>query len=178
MAVLNPFGFKPVRHHSGGEIRTQGFERGIADNYATPIYLGQPVKWSSGYLVPASAGDTNIFGIFAGCRYDDPSTFHNVQFRPYYPGSATAKNIVAHVHSDPWIIFQVQSTTAAITDRGGFADFTGSGGNTTTGDSATKLGSISGTKANFYVLDRFDIPENDWGANVIVEVLFAEHALK
>lgn len=178
MAALNPFGFRPVRHLSGGEIRTQGFERGIADGYTTPIYTGQPVKWSGGYLVPAAPGDTNIFGIFAGVQYEDPGRDHVIQFAPYFPGSATAKNIVAHVHSDPALIFQVQTTTAAITARGQFADFAGSGGSAITGDAAITLGTAGGTKANFFILDRFDIPENDWGANVIVEVIFAEHVLK
>ena len=177
MAVLNPFGFRPVRHYSGGEIRTQGFERGIADGYTTPIYLGQPVKWSGGYLVPAAGGDT-VAGVFAGCQYEDNGRDHVIQFAPWFPGSATAKNIVAHVHSDPWLIFQVQATNMDITARGSYADFTGSGGNTITGDAAITLGAAGGTKANCLIIDRFDIPENDWGNNVIVEVIFAEHVAK
>ena len=178
MAVLNPFGFRPVRHYTGGEIRTQGFERGIADGYTTPIYMGQPVKWSGGYLVPAAAGDTNIAGIFSGCQYEDPGRDHSVQFSPFFPGSASAKKVVAHVHTDPYIIYQVQTSTADVTARGQYADFAGSGGSPITGDAAITLGAAGASKANFLIIDRFDIPENDWGANVIVEVIFAEHLAK
>lgn len=175
VATFQPFGLRPVRHHSGGEIRTQGFENGIADGTVTQIYMGQPVKWASGYLTAAAPGDTNIAGVFAGCQYFDSSRDHAVQFQPAYIGSATTKNILVHVHTDPWIIYQIQGATTPLTMRGQFADFTGSGGNAITGDSAVAIGTASGTKANFRIIDRFDIPENPWGTNTIVEVIFAEH---
>jgi hypothetical protein len=176
--TFQPFGLRPVRHFSGGEIRTQGFERGIADGSTSPLYMGQPVKWDGGFIVAAAPGDTNIAGVFAGVEYRDSGRDHAVQFSPHFPGSATAKNIVVHVHTDPQIIYQIQGANVPATARGTYADFVGTGGNAITGDSAVALGTPGATKANFYIVDRFDIPENPWGANAIVEVVFAEHVLK
>lgn len=178
----NPYGLRPVRHLTGGEIRTQGFMNGIADGYMTTIYTGQPVKWSSGYLVPAAAGDTNIFGVFAGCQYDDTGRDHVVQFSPYYAASATSKNILAHVHTDPNIVFLILSDSVAITDRGKYADFVigDPAGSTITGNASITLGTPGGSVANFFILDRFEIPasENPWGDDCQVEVVFAEHVFK
>lgn len=180
-ATAAPFGLRPVRHLTGGEIRTMGFQNGVADGSTAVFYMGQPLKWSSGYLVAASAGDTTIAGVFAGCQYIDTaaSRFHAVQFSATYPGVTTSKDVLIHMHVDPQIIFQIQGSTAvAITDRGRYADFTGSGGNSITGDSAVALGTPGGSVANFLILDRFEIPENDWGSGYpIVEVVFAEHLL-
>lgn len=178
-ATAAPFGLRPVRHYSGGEIRTQGFPNGVADGSTAVFYMGQPLKWSSGYLVAASAGDTNIAGVFAGCEYIDTasSRLHAWQTGTTYPGLTTSKNVLIHMHTDPWIIYQIQGSTAvAITDRGRYADFTGSGGNAITGDSAVALGTPGGSVANFRILEKFEIPENDWGTGYpIVEVIFAEH---
>jgi hypothetical protein len=178
-ATAAPFGLKPVRHHSGGEIRTQGFPNGVADGTVVNFYMGQPLKWSSGYLVAASAGDTNIAGVFAGCQYIDNTRFHAVQFQPTYQGTANTKDVLIHMWTDPQIIFQIQASTAlTIADRGKFADFTGSGGSTVTGDSAIALGTTGTGIANFFVIEKFEIPENDWGTGYpIVEVKFTEHVL-
>jgi len=178
-ATAAPFGLRPVRHLQGGEIRTMSFPNGVADGTVVTFYMGQPLKWSSGYLVAASAGDTSIAGVFAGCEYFDTAKFHAAQFQPTYTGTATTKNVLIHMHVDPQIIFQIQGSTAlAITDRGRYADFTGSGGNSITGDSAIALGAAGGSVANFLILEKFEIPENDWGTGYpIVEVVFAEHLL-
>jgi hypothetical protein len=180
-ATAAPFGLRPVRHLSGGEIRTQGFQNGVADGSTAVFYMGQPLKWSSGYLVAATAGDLTVAGVFAGCEYIDTasSRFHAWQTSTTYGGVTTSKNVLIHMHTDPNIIFQIQGSTAvAITDRGRYADFTGSGGSTITGDSAIALGTPGGSVANLLILDKFEIPENDWGTGYpIVEVVFAEHQL-
>jgi hypothetical protein len=180
-ATAAPFGLRPVRHLSGGEIRTQGFPKGVDDGSTATFYLGQPLKFTSGYLVAASAGDTSIAGVFAGCQYIDTAStrFHAVQFAASYAGVSTTKDVLIHMWTDPNIIFQIQaSTAAAITARGQYADFTSSGGNAITGDSAISLGTLGAGVANLLVLDRMEIPDNDWGTGYpIVEVVFAEHLL-
>jgi hypothetical protein len=180
-ATAAPFGLRPVRHLSGGEIRTQSFFKGVDDGSTATFYLGQPLKWSSGYLVAASAGDTTIAGVFAGCQYIDTAStrFHAVQFAASYAGVSTTKDVLIHMWTDPNIIFQIQGSTAvAITDRGRYADFTSSGGSAITGDSAISLGTPGGSVANLLILDRFELPDNDWGTGYpIVEVVFAEHLL-
>ena len=67
------FGFRPTRHLSGGDIRTE--EYAIAANYGTAIYTGQVVEAvAGGGVEAAAAGDTQHVGVFGGCFYTDPTT--------------------------------------------------------------------------------------------------------
>ena len=67
------FGFRPTRHLSGGDIRTEEFA--IAANYGTAIYTGQVVEAvAGGGVEAAAAGDTQQAGVFGGVFYTDPST--------------------------------------------------------------------------------------------------------
>ena len=60
------FGFRPVRHLTGGVIRTE--EMNIAANYGTAIYTGSVVEAvAAGGIEIAAAGDTQLAGIFVGC---------------------------------------------------------------------------------------------------------------
>ena len=59
------FGFKPTRHLTGGQIRTE--EYAIAANYGSAIYTGQVVEAvAGGGIEAAAAGDTQQAGVFAG----------------------------------------------------------------------------------------------------------------
>ena len=64
------FGFRPVRHLTGGVIRTE--EMNIAANYDTAIYTGNVVEAvAAGGIEIAAAGDTQLAGIFGGCFYTE-----------------------------------------------------------------------------------------------------------
>ena len=55
------FGFRPVRHLSGGEIRTN--EYSIAANYGTAIYHGQCVIAVTAGGVEAAAAGNVVLGV-------------------------------------------------------------------------------------------------------------------
>ena len=103
------FGFRPVRHLTGGLIRTNEYK--IAANYGTSIFQGTPVLavTAGGIEVADDSSGTPsvILGIFGGCFYTDPTT-SKPTFSNYYPASTNASDIVAQVYDDPRIVFEVQ----------------------------------------------------------------------
>ena len=135
------FGFRPVRHLTGGLIRTNEYK--IAANYGTSIFQGTPVLavTAGGIEVADDSSGTPsvILGIFGGCFYTDPTT-SKPTFSNYYPASTNASDIVAQVYDDPRIVFEVQhdGTGTAAKNFGAF-DFVGKSGSTTTGRSTGEL---------------------------------------
>ena len=132
------FGFRPVRHLTGGVIRTE--EMNIAANYDTAIYTGSVVEAvAAGGIEIAAAGDTQLAGIFGGCFYTDPTT-SKPTWSAYYPASTNATDIVAFVYTDPMIVFEVQhdGTGTAAMNFANF-DFVGTSGSSTTGWSTSEL---------------------------------------
>jgi len=86
------FGFRPVRHLSGGELRTNEYK--IAANYGTAIYQGQAVIAVTAGGIEAAAAGNVVLGIFGGCFYTDPTT-SKPTFSNHYPASTNASDIVA-----------------------------------------------------------------------------------
>ena len=137
------FGFRPVRHLSGGELRTNEYK--IANNYDTSIFQGSPVlAVTAGGIEVAAAGNV-VLGVFGGCFYTDPTT-SKPTFSNHYPASTAADDIVAFVYDDPRIVFEVQhdGTGTAAMNFGGF-DLVGTSGSTTTGRSSGELDTSSVT---------------------------------
>lgn len=176
----HPYGLRPVRHLTGGEVRTNTYK--IASTYGTSIFTGDPVIGiNDGTIGIGTDGQTATLGVFAGCRYVDAAG--NVKFSAYWPASTTATNIEAYVYDDPYIVFAIQSdaTGVAATDINIQADYKIVAGNTTTGQSKVVLDCASGLAAtgkNLRILRLVDDGENAAGAYADVEVVFAEHALK
>jgi len=159
------FGFRPTRHLSGGQMRTE--EYAIAANYGSDIFTGQVVEAvAGGGIEQAAAGDTQQLGVFGGVFYTDPTT-SKPTYSAYYPASTNASDIVAYVYADPDIVFEAQhdgTGTAAMNHSA--MDFTGVAGSTTTGQSTSELDtSTSGTGAGFKQIGISKDPENsDTGA--------------
>ena len=132
-----PFGFRPVRHLSGGLIRRNEYT--IAANYGTDIFHGQCVKAVTGGGVEAAAAGNVILGVFGGCFFTDPTT-SKPTFSNNYSASTNASDIVAYVYDDPSIVFEVQhdGTGTAAMNFGGF-DFVGQSGSTLSGRSTQEL---------------------------------------
>ena len=131
------FGFRPVRHLTGGEIRANEYT--IAANYGTDIFQGQCViAVTAGGIEAAGAGNV-VLGVFGGCFFTHP-TIGKPTFSNHYPASTNASDIVAQVYDDPRIVFEVQhdGTGTAAMNFGGF-DFVGKSGSTTTGRSSGEL---------------------------------------
>ena len=176
------FGFKPTRHLTGGLIRTE--EYAIAANHGNSIFTGQVVEAvAAGGIEQAAAGDTQQLGVFAGVFYTDPTT-SKPTFKPFYAASTNASDLKATVHVDPYTVFEAQhdGTGTAAMNNSCF-DFTGVGGNTTTGMSTSELDtSESGTSGNFKQIGISKDPENsDTGsANANAYCVFntGEHIFK
>lgn len=174
--VDSPFGLIPVRHNTGGVIRSNVYQEGIADASTTTIFHGDPVVFSSGRIARAAAGNT-ILGVFAGCTFTNGNGER--KFSQYYDGNAGNTDIEVYVWDDPDLVFQVQSTTGqtpAVSNRGNFADMiTYAAGSTVTGNSIIELGALSGTVATFRLIDLKRVDGNAWGEHAILEVMVHEH---
>ena len=176
------FGFRPTRHLTGGEIRTE--EYAIAANHGTSIFTGQVVEAvAGGGIEQAAAGDTQQLGVFGGCFYTDP-TSSKPTYSAYYPASTNASDIVAYVYADPHIVFEAQhdGTGTAAMNHSAF-DFVGTSGSTTSGLSSSEIDtSTSGTSGGFKQIGISKDPENSdtSAANANAYVVFntGEHVYK
>ena len=176
------FGFRPTRHLTGGEIRTE--EYAIAANHGTSIFTGQVVEAvAGGGIEQAAAGDTQQLGVFGGCFYTDPTT-SKPTYSAFYPASTNASDIVAYVYADPHIVFEAQhdGTGTAAMNHSGF-DFVGTSGSTTSGLSSSEIDtSTSGTSGGFKQIGISKDPENSdtSAANANAYVVFntGEHVYK
>ena len=180
------FGFKPTRHLTGGQIRTE--EYAIAANHGTSIFNGQVVEAvAAGGIEQAAAGDTQQLGVFGGCFFTDPST-SKPTFKAFYPASTNASDIVATVFADPFIVFEVQhdsdgGTAGTSAMNNSAFDFVGTSGSTLSGQSTSELDtSSSGTSGGFKQIGISKDPENsdESSANANAYVVFntGEHVFK
>ena len=154
------FGFRPTRHLTGGQIRTE--EYAIAANYGTALYTGQVVEAvAAGGIEAAAAEDTQVAGVFGGVFYTDPTT-SKPTWSAYYPASTNASDLKASVYADPNIVYEAQhdgTGTAAMNNSA--MDFVGVAGSTVTGQSTSELDtSDSGTGGNFKQIGISTDPEN------------------
>ena len=133
------FGFRAVRHLSGGTPRTEEYV--IASGYTGVIYTGSPSALVAGGGVELGAvGAVQMNGVFNGCFYTDPTT-SKPTWKAYYPGSITASDIVANVYADPQIIFEGQHDGTATVANNNHAnhEHVGDGGSTINGQSSAEI---------------------------------------
>jgi len=146
MANLDqPTGFTPVRHFAGGTIRYDDSFT-IASAYDTSIFTGDLVSMAAtraGRDIALTAdGGAEIIGVFAGCHYTAANG--DVVWSPYWAAdTATAGSVdaVAHVFTDPNIVYEVQSDgILAATSVGLFADMVSThAGSAVTGRSGEEI---------------------------------------
>jgi len=133
------FGFRAVRHLSGGTPRTEEYL--IASGLTKVIYTGSPVMAvSTGVITLGTVSAVQHLGVFNGCFYTDP-TSSKPTWKAYYPGSITASDIVANVYADPQIIFEGQHDDTATLANNTHAnhDYVGTGGSTINGQSSAEI---------------------------------------
>lgn len=168
-----PRGAWPIRHLSGGVIRTT--EHPIASAYGTNIFTGDFVKLVAGGGIEAAAAGDRLLGVFAGCKYTNAQG--EQIFSKYWPASTVAADAKALVYSDPNIVFGVQSAGSTVAaDVGNLGDHVAGAGSTSTGKSGHEInGTTAATQAGLRVLGKVETPGNDWGTNVDLEVQIYEH---
>ena len=157
------FGFRAVRHLSGGTPRTEEYV--IASGYTGVIYTGSPSALVAGGGVELGAvGAVQMNGVFNGCFYTDPTT-SKPTWKAYYPGSITASDIVANVYADPQIIFEGQhdGTQTVANNNHANHDHVGTSGSTINGQSSAEIDSSTYTETatgNFVQVGVSKDPEN------------------
>jgi len=184
MANTNaPFGYRPVRHYTGGVIRMG--EYAIASGLGSNIFRGDPVKLTNttNQIDVAAAGD-RLLGVFWGCEYT--ATDGEQIFRAYWPTGTTVKSgttVKAYVYDDPDIVFEAQMDGAFTdADIGTVADIDmGTAGSTLTGTSgaAVDTGTVSGSgSAQVLIIGRSRRVPNESATYAVVDVLINEHYRK
>jgi hypothetical protein len=158
-------GFKPVGHLFLPTELMQAHEYTLTSG--NRCYEGDVLKAvAAGTVEPAAAGIA-LAAIGIAAHYADD-------------GNSTA-TVKVMVYDDPYIIFAVQADTSgtpAVADVFSTADHVAGSGNATTKQSGHQLkGSdlAAGTNAQFKVVGLVDEPDNAWGANAKLKVMFNEH---
>lgn len=114
--TLAPFGFKHVGYLEGQAPNFAPQPRQIAYNNGTAIYRGDPVvSLGTGYIAQATAGTTQIAGVFDSCTYLSSAQGRQV-WSNYWPGSdvASGQVVTAYVITSPQAVFLAQSNGTAI----------------------------------------------------------------
>ena len=146
--VAAPYGYKPVNLIGGQVYAGSTRNLPIQYGYATPIYFGDLVNLTSGYVnlitYPANTTANHLtVGVFMGCYYTNPTTKQRL-WSQYYPGGVNAGDITAIIADDPDIVIQCAVATGAATGVVGSASslLVGSNmvGTTTTGSASTGNG--------------------------------------
>lgn len=119
-------GFKHIGFLPGSAPDYQLQAKKISSGNATAIYRGDPVVFSSGYIVAATVGTGQVDGVFDGCTFTDSSGL--TKWQPFCPASQTA---TAYVLAAPGSMFVAQANATAISQANinknvGFAIGTGS----------------------------------------------------
>jgi len=161
------YGFQPLRHLSGGEIRTSEYT--IAIDYSTEIFSGDPVKIvAAGTLEVAAAGNV-ILGVFQGVSY--VKSDGEVVFSKYWPGAVSgATDVVALVIDDPMVTYKVHDDAVSdfltAADLGTSGDHVAGSGSTATGLSGYMLDTsgCSSAQAGWKVVRKLALPDNDYGS--------------
>lgn len=139
--VLAPYGFLHIGYLDGQAPTFAPAVRKIASGNATKIFRGDPVtSLGTGYIAQASAGTTQINGIFDSCTYLSLSQGRQV-YSQYWPGSDANGDVTAYVINSPNALFQAQAllTSIAFADIDANINFNIGTGSTTTGISAATL---------------------------------------
>lgn len=124
--LLAPFGFRVVGTRGGGAGPSFEIEaRKIAAGNSTPIYRGDPVvALSTGYIARATAGTTQIEGVFKGCKYNSASQGGKLIYSPFWPGSDALADVEAYIEGGQNAIFRCQASgSIAFADINANANF-------------------------------------------------------
>lgn len=177
--VDNPNGATPVRHLSGGEIRTN--EYSIASGYGTAIFEGDWVALTDadGRNLERAAAAATVVGVFAGCKYVDPSG--EIKFSNQWPASQVATEIVAYVFDDPQLVFEMQIDNGTFNPDilGEIGNILATAGSTATGRSKEEidLSTVGTTGTTHKVIGLAKNPSNAADDLARVEVIAALHTL-
>jgi hypothetical protein len=167
------YGFVPVKHLTGGQIRSREYH--VDSSNGTAIFIGDLVdQEADGNIAPAAAAaGTSVVGVAVGCKDSNRNAI-----AAGYLAASTEGYI--DVVDDPDVIFKVQEdgaggTPLAASDIGATRDHVQGTGDTATGRSAHTIDS-SGTEAQLKIIGLHEDPNNLWGDTYTeVLVIINEH---
>jgi len=174
----SPFGF------IGSRVAEQENQYGtytVASAYGTSLFLGDPVKFTTGLnglaeLVIASPGD-HICGFFAGVTYSDATGF--VRRTNYWLAGTVGSNIQAFVSDNPFTRFRVQLSGAySDADIGQSMDFVAGTGSTVSGSAYALDVTTVGSGKGFLITNVYQSANNADTANAVVEVVPMLHQFR
>jgi len=148
-----PFGFKPIRRLDGAAWSGNLTRRLIANGDSNVVCKGDVVKTlNTGYITVGAAGltDHSNVGIFYGCAYLNTAIGYKI-WTNRWPGSGATGDIEAFIIDDPFVVFEVMASAAAIPFAaiGENADYVVATGNVNSGISAWTLNSTTGSTTTF-----------------------------
>lgn len=178
-----PFGLIPVRHATGGLVRSNRYE--IASALASNIYRGSGViAVNTTKRINVAAAGNRLRGVFQQVTYFDANG--DVQIRPRWAsGTAIKTGTVAEaiVFDDPDLLFAVQVSGSAglvADDIGNFADLVIGTGSAVTGQSADLLNQATltatlGTGGQLFIDELYRQTGNAYGQYAKALVRINEH---
>lgn len=177
--IDSSFGLRPYRHAAGGCSRLN--EYSVASGYAKSIFNGDVISMTGlGKNIELAAdGAIDAMGVFVGCRYVNEAG--EQKFSSYWPKNTVASEIVASVHDDPNIVYEVQCNELALEDVGALVDWKQGEGNPRTGTSALIADVAAGTATEGKALRLVELKpvvNNGYGEHAKALVQFAAHVLK
>ncbi len=178
MANLDaPKGARPI-NRDGSAFNGSLRKVEVDASNATAIFVGDfVVQEADGNYTPATAGTTNVIaGVCVGVVVDKavPSTEY-----PGYMPATTAGHILI-VDADACYFAIQEDGTGSDAARGSTANFLGTAGSTTTGNSAHELDTSEvGQDAadQLKLIEKVSTPDNDYGLNCdwIVKINLSQH---
>lgn len=107
-------GFQEFGRNDGSSPTYGRDVRKVSSGDSGAIGFGDPVTSSTnGFITLATAGTTQINGIFYGCEYL-ATAVGRVVWSPSWPGSGAGNDPICYIGSDPNTLYQVQSLSTAI----------------------------------------------------------------
>ena len=167
-----PFGFQPVAHLSGTP-RPIRMPFGITSGLGSNIFKYQPIKLSSGLIVPVTATSDKIFGVFAGVEFTPTGGRPTVS--PYWPSGQTYlstedMNVYFWPAWDPNTRFSCQATAAVAQASMGkeFNISAATAGSTATGLSAAAVDATpvsTSSQGQFFLAEFGTGVQDQYGGN-------------
>lgn len=157
-----PYGLRPLRHLTGGEIRMEEY----TVTTGQIIYKGDVIKLVAAGTVEECDAADGVLAMGVAAQYVNDS------------GSAGGKKIL--VWNDPHIVYSIQTTdsiTTTAADIGATGDHLATTGDTTTLQSNHELNTL-GTNLQFRVIGLVQQTNNAYGEFSKLEVVFNEHQHK
>ena len=177
MANVNaPFGFRPVKHLTGAEYNGK-VNRYYVDSAAAIVGVGDWVKHEGSAdadgiptVERAASADAVILGVVCAIEADreNQSRVKIGATESGYVLVADAPDLVCEIQTD--------SDGFAAVDTGLVATVTVGDASATTGKSTTVL-DMDGANADFRVLRKKLVSDNEFGAYAVVEGVFVQHLL-